>query len=465
MSLTIMQGDCRASLLHLPDCSVHMAVTSPPYWALRSYLPKDSPLKALELGSEETPALYIENMMAVFDQVRRVLRDDGTCWVNLGDTYSGSWGNYSGQNRGDASIAHPAYDGLEAERPPMSRKLPGLKAGDRVGIPELFAFAMRDRGWYWRDTIIWHKPAPMPSSVNGWRWERCRVKRAIAKFNDERQQPGKTGGSNGHRDCGSFAADDNKTQWSDCPGCPKCEPNDGYVLRRGSWRTTTAHEVIFLFAKTDCYFCDAEAAKEPAAKGHAGSRFDTGKTGTNGNGRVQEGEREDAGTRNPRSVWTIGPEPLKHKHYAAYPSEIPRRCIRAGTSDKGCCPHCGNPWARMVEVDRFHASGSGKAGNKPAGKNGHDMQGGGATGDIRNGPCVDSRTIGWRQTCRCPAHEPVPCVVLDPFGGSGTTAMTANLMGRHAISCELNPDYVTMHGTRRAETAPLLLAGAEGEGA
>jgi DNA modification methylase len=408
----ILPGDCRETLTTLAPGSVHMAVTSPPYWGLRSYLPADHPLKALEIGSEPTPEAFIANLIDVFRAVRRVLRDDGTVWVNLGDTYGGSRGNKMPAPNTKWAIA-------EADTP-------GNGKGDttrlnRVGIPERFALAMQADGWYWRDTIIWHKPAPMPTSVNGWRWERCRVKTKSQW--ETGTHPSQTIGLQSN-----LKANPASAEWRPCPGCPKCRAHDGWVLRKGSWRHTCAHEYIFMFSKGPKYMVDAEAVKVIGPDGIPS---------------------------NPRSVWTIGPQPLKHKHYAAYPEELPRRCILAGTPDKGCCPKCGSPWARMVELDRWNdreeRQGLVKGNPNPER---HEQRIHNTNGQTSGSV---GRTVGWLPTCDCNAGEPVPCTVLDPFGGSGTTAIAARMMGRNAISCELNQEYIDIMAKRDAETAPLLL--------
>ncbi len=167
MSYTILQGDVHDQLKNIPDGTVRCCVTSPPYWGLRDYGVEG------QLGLEPTPDAYVAAMVDVFREVRRVLADDGTLWLNLGDSYAGSWGNYSGQNRGNGtqrevvngSLSSPAWDGREKERPAASRKLDGIKPKDLVGIPWMVAFALRADGWYLRSDIIWSKPNPMPESV------------------------------------------------------------------------------------------------------------------------------------------------------------------------------------------------------------------------------------------------------------------------------------------------------------
>jgi DNA modification methylase len=155
--LTIYGGDCRTVLCELPDESVHCVVTSPPYWGLRDYGVAD------QLGLEPTPEQYVENMVAVFREVRRVLRSDGTVWLNLGDSYaSGEIGRHDGYNPTRAN-------GTTTRKPFGERRQgtldTGLKPKDLVGIPWRVAFALQADGWYLRSDVIWSKPNPMPESV------------------------------------------------------------------------------------------------------------------------------------------------------------------------------------------------------------------------------------------------------------------------------------------------------------
>lgn len=137
----------------MPAQSINTCVTSPPYWGLRDYGVDG------QLGLEPTPEEYVANLVEVFREVRRVLRDDGTLWLNLGDTYAGSWGSASHDINGKARRTGTN------QRPPTSYKQKGLKPKDLVGIPWRVAFALQADGWYLRSDIIWHKPNPMPESV------------------------------------------------------------------------------------------------------------------------------------------------------------------------------------------------------------------------------------------------------------------------------------------------------------
>lgn len=156
-SQRIIQGDCIQAMRTLPDASVHCCVTSPPYWGLRDY-GHDG-----QIGLESTPTAYVARMVEVFREVRRVLRDDGTCWVNLGDSYNGIGGPGKQDGGPIGPTAAVAIVGTKG------RHIGGLKAKDLVGIPWRVAFALQADGWWLRQDIIWHKPNPMPESVR----DRC----------------------------------------------------------------------------------------------------------------------------------------------------------------------------------------------------------------------------------------------------------------------------------------------------
>jgi len=154
--LQILVGDCRETLKQLPDQSVQTCVTSPPYFGLRDY-GHDG-----QIGLEQTPQDFVDQLVSVFREVKRVLRDDGTLWLNLGDSYCGTG------DKGD--YKDPKYaEGRNAQSKSITKKLNGFKSKDLIGIPWMVAFALRADGWYLRQDIIWHKPNPMPESVE----DRC----------------------------------------------------------------------------------------------------------------------------------------------------------------------------------------------------------------------------------------------------------------------------------------------------
>ena len=367
----ILQGDVIEQLRSLPVDSVHCVVTSPPYWGLRDYG------VAGQIGLEPTPEAYVARMVDVFREVRRVLRPDGTLFLNLGDSYAGgatagsvaALNGKQGSNRGShARIGHPPEIPL------------GLKPKDLVGIPWRVAFALQADGWWLRSDVIWAKPNPMPESVTD--------------------------------------------------------------------RPAKSHEYVFLLTRSAKYYFDMEAVKEKAEYGYSqeiGAKI-WNRSGVPGEPGHTPGARTipgDGGTRNLRDVWTIPSQPYPEAHFATYPEALVEKPILAGTSEKGCCAECGAPWERQVSTERTFESGSGKSGILPIGKNGANLQGGGQTVDIRMGPITHTATTGWAATCQHAAAV-VPCTVLDPFLGSGTTLAVARRLGRNGVGIELNPEYVKL---------------------
>ena len=255
----ILFGDCRDTLTQF-DEKARCCVTSPPYYGLRNYGDEEN-----QIGHEQTPEEYVEEMVKVFRLVRDCLTDDGTVWLNIGDSYY----NYrpgKGQALSKQTLAKNDQD-LPTKCARRGNKLDGLKEKDLIGIPWLLAFALRADGWYLRQDIIWNKPNPMPESVR----DRC----------------------------------------------------------------TKSHEYIFLLSKSQNYYFDVDAIKEP--------------------------------TRRKRSVWDITKKPYKDAHFAVFPPDLIEPCIKAGSE----------------------------------------------RGDI----------------------------ILDPFMGSGTTAMVSKQLGRDYIGCELHEEY------------------------
>lgn len=317
----LLCGDCLTLLRKIPSNSVNCCVTSPPYFGLRDYGCDG------QIGLEPTPDEFVQKLVEVFREVKRVLRDDGTLWLNLGDSYAGSWGNASGQNRGNGtqraivkgSLQNDLSDRNGEFVPPGKYGFAdlGIKPKDLIGIPWRVAFALQADGWYLRQDIIWHKPNPMPESVK----DRC----------------------------------------------------------------TKAHEYIFLLSKSSKYYFDSEAIQEPLASSsvarlsqdiekQAGSDRVPGKT----NGRMKAvytkpytgsstkdyaaGGAQDASEtkkrivdkilsgeisgRNKRSVWTVTTKPFKGAHFATFPPDLIEPCILAG------CPENG------VVLDPFNGAGT-----------------------------------------------------------------------------------------------------------
>lgn len=348
----VVYGDCKQALKEWAATGVEVqtCITSPPYWGLRDYGAEG------QLGLERTPEEYISKMVEVFREVKRVLRDDGTLWLNIGDSYAGSWGAQSRPNGNDIKSTIGGGSMLSARQimahPKRTltgslKNTPGIKAKDLVGIPWMLAFALRADGWYLRQDIIWSKPNPMPESVR----DRC----------------------------------------------------------------TKAHEYLFLLTKSDRYYFDGDAIAEPLAgssverlsqltldlqvgsdrvpgktngnmkavmpRCYKGSTFTRGKTAKEN---VGQGLRSELTKRNRRSVWTVTTKPYKGAHFATFPHDLISPCILAGSRPND--------------------------------------------------------------------------IVLDPFMGSGTTAMVALRHGRRYLGCELNSDYKKLIEGRIKTVRPVLIA-------
>jgi len=553
----ILNMDVMAGLAGMPEESYHMIVTSVPYWGLRDYdIPPsvwgadsyhgcdhqwgragkrhrggpqgktgdradrdNTPKNATGdvrtgafcrncgawrgcLGMEPTIQLYVEHIVAVFRELRRVLRRDGTCWLNIGDSYYGTpngnhgYGTSGLTNSGQYQERKPlprigrsrnkGNQAADVPAAPHRSPSPGLKPKDMCLVPSRVIIALQDNGWFVRRDIIWQKEAGMPESATD--------------------------------------------------------------------RPTTAHEYVWLLSKRARYFYDWLAIAEPTSpdtharmgrahntyqapgqdeqRGVAGFRENTN-NGVGPKSRIPSGwdtsdghhhgkrgrysprqnpsfqaatNRDVLAVRNSRSVWTINPEPFGLEmcqrcrviyetpeyrklpkvdlpdgghtrrcrcrslkwisHFATFPTKLAERCIRAGTSEKGVCPSCFAPWARIVQkgltLDAWKKScGADLAGEyHGASTKGHDAAG------VQDASAVKARilsgmrervTVGWRQTCNCAPHEPVLNVtVLDPFGGSGRTAVVADQLQRHATLIEINGYYCEMARWLIGRDAPLL---------
>ena len=309
----IICGDYLEVMRDLPDGCVHCIITSPPYWGQRDYGTDG------QIGLEKTFEEHIDKLVEGFREMRRILRDDGVLWVNYGDKYNTQSGNY--------------YEGVGIDRPCMKETKRKRNNADRnlgngnlIGLAWRLALALQADGWILRSDVIWAKAvsfnekysgSTMPESVSGSRWERCRVKVKGSKVYRE-----------GMKDDGycseSYGNGNRQAQWQPCPGCAKCRDNDGYVLRRGSWRPTRAHEYVFQFVKKIPYYADMEAVREETS----GNRHDL-----NDNPRAVEGHpgydcktSGDISGRNIRDVWTISTQP-----YTDYSRTY--RLVRGGPDD------------------------------------------------------------------------------------------------------------------------------------
>ncbi len=234
-------------------------------------------------------------------------------------------------------------------------------------------------------------------------------------------------------------------------------------------RPTKAHEYVFLLSKSPRYFYDADAVREP----HNDKAGDVSRFGSLGkNGGYVESERTRLGEvrstaiakpgtvreynpagRNVRSVWELATQPYAEAHFATFPEALVERCVKAGTSERGCCPECGAPWARVLAKEatgKMRQRATGGLGNEHR-RESHGLEQ--VNGEFQEG--VVYKTMGWKKSCACPGSQHVPCVVLDPFMGSGTTALVARTLGRRSIGVELNADYCAL-AARRLQQLSLL---------
>lgn len=276
MTSQLIIGDCRKVLASLPDESVDCCVTSPPYFGLRDY-GKDG-----QIGLEQTPDAYVHELVGVFREVRRVLRDDGTLWLNLGDSYAraGGWSDNSGLDgakRGESGRAKTNMTGGF-----ISQKLAaGLKTKDLIGIPWRVAFALQADGWYLRQDIIWSKPNPMPESVT----DRCTKAHEYIFLLSKSQRY--------HYDAEAIAE--------------LAEYGEAHAKKATSWGTHRKHP-----------------NKNNVQKyAFAGDNHTCGK------------DSKGNFVRNKRSVWTVTTKPCREAHFATYPPDLILPCVLAGCRPSG----------------------------------------------------------------------------------------------------------------------------------
>jgi hypothetical protein len=418
-----------------------------------------------ELGSEPTVERYLANLVSVFDAVRRVLRRDGLCWVNLSGSFFNNPGGQNGTS-GNVSARAIAANGQAGrqDRIGAAGKDSWLKPLDWVDTPGMFAHAMQERGWYWRADICLIKVNPLPESVQGWRFERCKVK---VLSGVRSMQPAKAAAyaGTGQPQGGTLNGDAPGAQWTDCPGCSRCAPNDGLILRRGNGRPTRAWERFLVFAKAPGAYFDSEAVREPSVNPlswdeHA-ERTGLGKGGWGESLTLRKGvTKHDGGRSHPNGrnlrdwqFWPTTGGVGGEQHYAAYPIPLAELAIRAGTSERGVCANCKAPYARVVER-RFLPQPDVRDAAKLAKASIKGMPAENGWGETPRGT-TESETTGWRPTCSCNAGAPVPAVVLDPFVGSGSTLLAAERLGRDAIGIDVQPQYIELAAQRARRDAPL----------
>ena len=442
---SILQGEVREALRQLPEDSIHCVVTSPPYWGLRDYgirpvlwggdescihdratvpprregspegvrnhasiqaghrganikLPATRVCSSCggwfgQAGPRTDPDLFVDHLASVFDEVRRVLRSDGTLWLNLGDTYPTDSAVRGSSREVFSREWEPSLTrGRGGNRRPASR-FGGPKPKDLTGIPWRVAFELRRRGWWLRSDCIWAKRNPMPEPVQD--------------------------------------------------------------------RPTRSHEYVFLLSKSRHYFYEAEAVREPLLESSLRRlRHHLPNVGDNPDSRSKHPRGDfrrfsmlantDPAGRNLRSVWQIATQPYPGAHFATFPEALPEVCIRAGTSARGACASCGTLFAHVVR-----AEGGG------IGHDWHPLKSSAmGRGQGIAAPGIHDRTyrrvdLGFRKVCSCETRRVVPCLVLDPFMGSGTVLAVARRLGRRSVGIDLNSEYATLARERiDSETVP-----------
>lgn len=392
MTVKIINADCRNALRSLPDQSVHCCVTSPPYFGLRDYG------HGGQIGLEPTPDEFVAAMVEVFREVKRVLRNDGTLWLNLGDSYvsvgSGTQGSDGAMaTRRVAQVRDRKAVHSSVSRPPS---VPGLGQKNLIGIPWRVAFALQADGWYLRQDIIWHKPNPMPESVQ----DRCTkaheyvflMSKRPSYYYDaaaiaEAQVSDHLAGNTSHKGADAYAngASEHRTKAGLVAFADRTRKQSVRALELAKQHGLTDEHIAAIRAVGITDAGKAQKTQDGFGKNdpHIQALADEAKAALGGYYR----EFLIADTRNKRSVWTVPTMPFKEAHFATFPTALIEPCILAG------CPTGGT--------------------------------------------------------------------VLDPFGGAGTTGLVADRLQRNAVLIELNPEYAAMAEKRIRNDAPLFAEAAE----
>jgi DNA modification methylase len=425
----ILCGNASEKLDELEVNSVQTWVTSVPYWGLRAYL--DHPD---EIGREPTLDQWLVNLVYVFRAAKKSLRPDGTLWVNCGDAYAGSWGNYGareGNQRSRISERYhrPAYEdprkgykGL----PPTAHPGNGLKNKDLIGLPHRLAFALQSDGWYLRSAIVWAKGIDW-SDKEREAQETIRQSLAAVRLVAE----GSLFGLGKVLDAALKKAE---------KAVDRLAMSGAVMPESIQDRPTSAYEMLFLFSQSERYYYDHHAVKVSQSP-HSHSRGDghTLKEAEAGHGIKANASFHEAYShndlpagRNARNVWRIAVEPRGAfllssgkvvSHFAAYPEALAARAIRAATSKYGACAKCGTPFKRIVtptpqyaqhlgqdwadyEQDEKEGRGHSVSDQRPVKRNGEGLM-------------ADYMTMGWVPTCTCYGHPIAEAVACPKCDGTG----------------------------------------------
>jgi DNA modification methylase len=351
-------------------------------------------------GLEPTIEMYVSHTVQILREMRRVLRPDGVLFWNVGDSYAAAKG-YSGELKpNDLQASNRGSLRGDNVRPPNRNGASGLKPKNLCLIPARVAIAAQQDGWWIRSMIIWAKPNPMPESCTD--------------------------------------------------------------------RPTDAYEHILMLTKSERYFWDADAVREPATGNTHSRGYGNGGPKASERGSYEgwaDGALREFRACHIRNVWMFPTQPFSGAHFATFPEEIPRRCILAATSARGACTQCGAPWERLTRTDRsgFPLPHDGQTKNSEQyldetnqlGPEGYMNETCASSFPRRRTLCLKGRilrskwlvkrvireikTIGWRPTCECRGQhgKTRPCLVLDPFAGSGTTGRAARALRRHAVLADV----------------------------
>lgn len=486
-------GNVTDVLARLPERSVHCTVTSPPYHGLRDYKTPPVPWPAVTFkpmhdlpavtvpageacyGSEPTPLEFVAHTVLIFRSLRRVLRDDGVCWLNFGDSYAS--GEVGRKDNGRLEADQDRWrQGMAGQAPRSERKGPksALPSGNLVGVPWRVALALQADGWVLRQDVIWHKPSPMPESVRN-----------------------------------------------------RCTKAHEYVflLAKGPGYFYDAEAIKEKVKSPLQSMSWDERVAAPAATGD----LDQGVRRNHGNGVSHDLGGTD-GKSNKRSVWSVSSQGYEGAHFATFPPKLITPMVLAGTSAHGCCADCGAPWRRVTAETKLRRERP----NDYVKRTGEEGTGNSCSNSVAG---VAVETVGWEPTCTCHGrfvkrkvtvegktvqeqaaehggrpfrskgyindnmkdnnfgrdhedysmtpdldtkggertveeyvsdlpledHPVVPCTVLDPFIGSGTSCCVALEHGRRSVGIDLSETYLRDNAIPRIEgqllstpeTAPL----------
>jgi hypothetical protein len=509
MTIQLLHGDCRDVLKTLADASVHACITSPPYYALRSYLHADHPDKHREIGSEPTPADYIATMVEVFREIKRILRDDGCVFCNLGDAYS----NKQLQEMPSRVVLALQADGwiLRSRMPWLKRSAMPESCNDRPTSAVEYVFLLTKSARY-----FWDAEAVKRGWVDGGERDRRGYNgRMFARTREATPGDSRTTGIDGGTADHSGRNMRNSDLFYDSLetlGYNRTASANGEAAKAGrcggSHHTThkggaTAGEPSPRF---DLFYDSLEP--EPAAvprqysraweeRKAQGERMRRGDPGVTGHKASDMGTRSSNATLfEPLGLITdadgeplaldVNPAAFSAAHFATFPPKLVEPLIRAGTSERGCCAACGAPWRRTVERGGLVPDGNRTTcnGDRMPERAANDQ----GANRYRDGHIPT--TTGWAASCQCVvcphcgdvtqqdvllaqftcgvcdrsfvprSPDTNPCTVLDPFAGAGTTLLVADRLQRDAIGIELSDAYGAMAGARIVDDAPLLAWGA-----